>query len=222
MNCMECHRVLPEMLEGQRNAELDAHLTSCATCAALVADLKAITREAALLREISEPSPRVWNMIEAELRREGVIHPPLTRRNSWLPFQGTRWARAAWLVPVAAALVAGAAFLLNPHPLSNSDQAAQNSASVSISDHASKLPKVAQQELRPPAEDQQILDAVAVQAPMMRASYEENLRSVNAYIRDAQASVDQDPYDLEARRALMEAYDQKTMLYDMALNRSLR
>ena len=75
---------------------------------------------------------------------------------------------------------------------------------------------------RPAVEDQQILDAVALQAPMMKASYEDNLRSVNAYIRDAESSLQQDPYDQEARQYLMEAYEQKAMLYDMALNRSLR
>ena len=76
MNCSECHRVLPESLEGQRNAELEAHLTSCVACSELVEDLNVIARQAAALREADEPSPRVWNMIEAELRREGVIHPP--------------------------------------------------------------------------------------------------------------------------------------------------
>ena len=75
---------------------------------------------------------------------------------------------------------------------------------------------------RPPVEDQQILDAVAFQAPMMKATYEANLHDVNEYIRDAEASVQQNPYDQEAQRYLMEAYEQKAMLYDMALNRSLR
>lgn len=217
MNCTECHRVLPEMLEGQRNADLDAHLTSCTACSALLADLNAISREAGLLREADEPSPRVWNMIEAQLRREGVIHPPQPRR-SWLPSTGSGWRPLAWLVPVAAALVASAAFLLNPHSTSNSDQAKQAAQPPAIV----KPEKATVAAMRPPVEDQQILDAVAVQAPMMKASYEDNLRSVNAYIRDAEASVQQDPYDQEARQYLMEAYEQKAMLYDMALSRSLR
>ncbi len=126
MNCTECHRVLPESLEGQRNAELEAHLASCAACSELVADLRAITREAALLQEADEPSPRVWNMIEAELRREGVIHPPQPRR-SWLPALGGGWRPVAWGAPIAAALIATALFLLNPRTTSNSDQAAQTS-----------------------------------------------------------------------------------------------
>jgi len=216
MNCSECHRVLPESIEGQRNAELEAHLTSCVACSELVEELNVIARQAAALREADEPSPRVWNMIEAELRREGVIHPPQPRR-SWLPAFGSGWRPVAWLAPVAAALIAGAAFLLNPRPTTNSDQAKQVIESPAVVATGGKL-----QAKRPAAEDQQILDAVALQAPMMKASYEANLNSVNAYIRDAELSVQQDPYDQEARQYLMEAYEQKAMLYDMALNRSLR
>lgn len=216
MNCSECHRVLPESIEGQRNAELEAHLTSCVACSELVEDLNVIARQASALREADEPSPRVWNMIEAELRREGVIHPPQPRR-SWLPAFGSGWRPVAWLAPVAAALIAGAAFLLNPRPTTNSDQAKQVIESPAVVATGGKL--LAK---RPAAEDQQILDAVALQAPMMKASYEANLNSVNAYIRDAELSVQQDPYDQEARQYLMEAYEQKAMLYDMALNRSLR
>lgn len=218
MNCIECHRVLPEMLDGQLNAELEAHLTSCVSCSELVADLNAIVQEAASLKEAEEPSPRVWNMIEAQLRQEGLIHPPQPRR-SWLPALGSNWRPVAWLAPVAAALIAGAVFLMNPRSTSNSDQAMQVSQPQVVAEKTAK-PMVAA--TRPPVEDQQILDAVALQAPMMKASYEDNLRSVNAYIRDAETSLQQDPYDQEARQYLMEAYEQKAMLYDMALNRSLR
>ena len=219
MNCVECHRALPEMMEGPRSAELNAHLASCAECSTLVADLNAIAREARLLQAVEEPSPRVWNMIEAQLRSEGLIHPPQPRRTRGFP--GTAWRPLAGMAPVAAALVVGALFLMNPRPTSNSDQTnvqVTNASPATGKNNAVKAILSA----RPAAEDQQIMDAVAVQAPMMKASYEDNLRSVNAYIRDAEQSVEQNPYDEEARQYLMEAYEQKAMLYDMALNRSLR
>jgi hypothetical protein len=47
------------------------------------------------------------------------------------------------------------------------------------------------------------------------------LRDANAYIQDAKASVDADPTDEEAQQALMDAYGQKSMIYQMALDRSL-
>lgn len=219
MNCMDCHRVLPEMMEGPLSAELSAHLKSCPECSALVADLDAIAREARHLQAFAEPSPRVWNMIEAQLRSEGLIHAPRPRR-SWSQLPTVNWRPFAWLAPVAAALVAGALFLMNPRSTSNSDQA---NVRVTTPPVTTAKNEVAKSLLgRSPVEDQQILDAVAVQAPMMKASYEDNLRSVNAYIRDAEQSVEQNPYDEEARQYLMEAYEQKAMLYDMALNRSLR
>jgi len=51
--------------------------------------------------------------------------------------------------------------------------------------------------------------------------YAANLKDVNAYIRDAKQTVDQNPNDEDAREDLLQAYQQKNMLYDMALERSL-
>ena len=56
---------------------------------------------------------------------------------------------------------------------------------------------------------------------MMEATYEENLRNVNSYIHDAEAALKENPNDDEARQYLMEARQQKEMLYEMALDRSL-
>jgi hypothetical protein len=69
--------------------------------------------------------------------------------------------------------------------------------------------------------DEQLLQEVSARAPMMRAAYESNLKDVNDYIRDAQESVNANPNDEEAQQALMDAYGQKSMIYEMALDRSL-
>jgi hypothetical protein len=55
----------------------------------------------------------------------------------------------------------------------------------------------------------------------MKTQYVENLRRVNQSIHDAQGVVDESPNDEEARRSLMEAYQQKSMLFEMAMDRSL-
>jgi len=44
---------------------------------------------------------------------------------------------------------------------------------------------------------------------------------VNEYIRDAKSSVAANPNDDDARRALMDAYQEKAMLFELALDRSL-
>jgi hypothetical protein len=105
MNCLQFENKLADYLEGSPTPEQQAHLSSCLACSNLLADLDLIRGEAISLRESEEPSPRVWNALEAQLRREGLI-----RNDARRPLQPGffhRW-RSAWLVPVAAALVIAA------------------------------------------------------------------------------------------------------------------
>jgi DNA-binding SARP family transcriptional activator len=62
---------------------------------------------------------------------------------------------------------------------------------------------------------------VESRTPALRAAYENELRNVNAYIRDAEQSVETDPNDEEAQQTLMEAYGQKAVVYELAMDRSL-
>jgi hypothetical protein len=43
---------------------------------------------------------------------------------------------------------------------------------------------------------------------------------VNEYIQDAKMTVEASPDDEEARRSLMEAYQQKAMLFEMTMDHS--
>jgi hypothetical protein len=70
------------------------------------------------------------------------------------------------------------------------------------------------------AEDQQILDTVAQLSPDVRDSYRQGLRDVNSYIQDAERSIKENPDDQSARQFLMQAYQQKAMLYQMATRSS--
>lgn len=208
MTCAEFQRELPDFLDEGGNIELQAHLKSCGDCSGLVANLQSIAREAGMLQASQEPSPRVWNSLEIALRREGLIHEPRPHGHRLvLPSLTRRWGMAAWLVPAAAALLVGAAILLYQRP--NTRQVALNASQSPIMAVSGDL------------NDEQLLQEVSTRAPMMRAAYESNLRDVNAYIRDAQASVNADPNDEEAQQALMDAYGQRSMIYEMALDRSL-
>jgi len=53
----------------------------------------------------------------------------------------------------------------------------------------------------------------------MRATYENQLQAVNADIRETQAYVNRYPGDADARQHLMDAYEQKALLYQIALDR---
>lgn len=212
MNCAEFQRVLPEVIEGGRTAEQQAHLASCRACSGIVSDLNAISEAALQLRASEQPSPRVWNSLEIALRREGLIRPPQGEAAVTRPFWG-RW-NLGWMVPVAAlALVVGVTFY----------------------EHGSRQPEIAQQIAPAPlvmssqvakpdlpnADDQQLLEAVGSRSPATRAEYLANLQHVNDYIRDAEQSAQADPNDEEAQQSVMDAYEQRAMVYNMALDRSL-
>jgi hypothetical protein len=207
MNCAEFQRILPEVIEESRTAEQEAHLRSCHTCSNLISELIAISEEAQLLQASEEPSPRVWNSIEIALRKEGLIRQPL--RDSESPSPSGRW-NLAWLAPVAAAFLV--AFGVITYQRGARPQTVQQPSATPLSQANLN---------RPNAEDQLLLDALATHSPAMRAAYETNLRNVNAYIHDAEDQANADPNDEEARQSLMNAYQEKAMVYEMALNSSL-
>jgi hypothetical protein len=208
MTCIEFQEVLPDIMEGQRNAEHTAHLQSCSVCSGLVSDLSLISEQARLLQASEEPSPRVWNQIEIALRQEGLIRQPGRDRSLVTAFS-RRWS-PAWLLPVAAILVIAFGVTVykgGPSQQQVADKAVATPASAPLAGSN--------------GDDQQLLEVVGSRTPSMRASYEANLQNVNAYIRDAEQTVQNDPNDEEAQHSLMAAYEQKAMVYEMALDRSL-
>jgi hypothetical protein len=214
MTCEEFERVLPELGSGH-NIEQEEHLKSCSACSDLVADLNAISRQARLLQGSEEPSPWVWNSIEVALRQEGLIRQP-QQEHSLVHPPRLSW-KLRWLVPAAAALLVAFGVLMH-----------QRGTGSQVTDQQSRPVGVETADLQPPnqadgmgGDDLQLLDTVASRTPSMRAAYEANLRAVNAYIRDAEQSAHSDPNDEVAQQYLRNAYEQKAMVYEMALDRSL-
>jgi anti-sigma factor RsiW len=202
MDCVELQQSLIE-IEDASSREQRAHLATCPECATLLAELELIANTAPELAESSEPSPRVWNSIEIVLRQEGLIHPPRPNQSF-----AARWGYARWLVPAAAALlIAVGIYVRQQTPV---EQVAQQITPQSYSDtNAAGL------------NDDELLQEVADKSPATQAQYQDNLRLANEYIQDAKQDVASDPNDEEARRSLMEAYQQKAMLFDLAMDRSL-
>ena len=170
------------------------------------AELEMIASEAHALQATAEPSSRVWNSIEIALRQEGLIRQP-QRERVVIPFtQRFRW---AWMVPVAAAVLVAGLYLAKP--------AVKTTEIAAVPPQTRPATTVTQQS----PEDQQVIEAVAKRAPALRETYEANLRNVNSYISDAEQTVKSNPTDEQAQQYLMDAYQQKAMVYDMALDRSL-
>jgi hypothetical protein len=216
MNCTQFQEILPDVIDGGRNAEQEAHLQSCPMCSSLVAELDLIAGEARQLQEFADPAPRVWNSIEIALRQEGLIREPQLRP-TLLPPVKRRWS-LAWLAPVAAvALLAFGVFVYQrgshePHQVAQTPVAVPTAVTnIQTAKHLKNVN----------SEDQQLLEAVASRAPAMQAAYASNLQNVNAYIRDAEESAQADPNDEEAQQVVMDAYEQRATIYEMALDRSL-
>jgi outer membrane biosynthesis protein TonB len=69
------------------------------------------------------------------------------------------------------------------------------------------------------SEDNQFLSEVSQRAPTMRATYANQLQAVNSEIRETRAYLSRYPSDMDARQHLLDVYQQKAMLYQIALDR---
>jgi len=210
MNCAEFQKALPFIIESGGNAAEDSHLRSCAVCADLVHDLRYIAEQAKLLLPMHEPSPRVWQGIQQSLSQEG-----LGRRQERLApvtssYNPLRWRPLAQAGALAAALVMAIALFgpwnrdANTPPATAGNPGTAPPAEAAVADS-----------------DQQLLASIGERMPAARATYASNLKTVNQYISDAKQSVAERPDDEAAREHLMRAYEQKNMLYEMALSQSL-
>ena len=207
MNCVELQASLAEIEDGS-SAEQRTHLKTCPECAALVTELNLIASAAIELQAADEPSPRVWNSIEIALRQEGLIRPQRPNR-SLLPALSSRWGWARWMVPAAAVLLITVGVYVRQHSMTH--QLARDT-----------VPAAASSDLAIAGlNDDDLLQEVAQLSPAMKAQYTDNLRHVNEYIQDAKSIVASNPNDEEARRSLMEAYQEKAMLFELAMDRSL-
>jgi hypothetical protein len=176
----------------------------------LVSDLDVISEQARLLEPSAEPSPRVWNSIEITLRHEGLIGQS-PRQHVLRP--AVLSGRLRWLVPVAAGLLVAVGVLVREHR--TSFVATQPPVESTPSGFSGSEPTLMARD------DQQLLNTVAARTPSMRDAYAADLRMVNAYVRDAEQSAHGNPNDEVAQQYLMSAYEQRAMVYEMALNRSL-
>jgi hypothetical protein len=226
---------------------LETHVKACPSCSDLISDLKLIASEARQLAASEEPAPRVWVKIVNELRAEGLIREEESApRPVLVPLSNRRRWSAWWLAPVAAAVLAAGSYVVGHKPV---PQVAKHEVSATpvtslppamaanpATPKVASAPATAHQEVArntdhakrvrtEPAsvptdqEDQQFLSVVSTLSPAMRVTYENQLQAVNADIRETQAYVNRNPGDMDARQHLVDAYQQKALLYQIALDR---
>lgn len=208
MNCTEFQNALPDFIDGGAVGEAEGHLKSCAACAGLAADLKEISRQARLLAASEEPGPRVWARIAESMELEGLARAqePVPQRALWWGAGQSRWAVPAWAGAVAALMLLALGFnTLRQTPVTPGTGVAVVQPAALVDD-----------------DDLKLLAAVEKRSPSKRARYKAHLEAVNASIRDAKRSVEQDPGSELAHERLIQAYDQKSALYEMAMARSMQ
>ena len=211
MNCVELQQSLADVEDGS-SREQSTHLRTCPACSELLEELNLIVSTASQLQASDEPSPRVWNSIEIALRQEGLIRPQLANGGWAASSFAARWGVARWLVPAAAMVLLLIGLQERGGLLPN--RSTQEAVIV-----PQAVPQVANYS---GLNDEDLIQEVADNPPAMRSQYEENLKRVNESIQDAENTVKESPNDQDARRALMDAYQQKSMLFEMAMDHPLQ
>ena len=210
LSCKQFEDQLPELVDGgQWTADQKQHTQDCGNCSTLIDDLRHITQEAPELASMYEPSPRVWQELRKSLLAEGIIRPQAKPGRLMDFFFSPRWRPA--LIPMGAAaalLIIFVAYRSDNRPATT----ATNSTIGAPANVAAMLDD----------DDVQLLNEVASKTPSLRAAYEENLRSANLYIQDAKDTVAKSPDSGEAREDLMHAYNEKVMVYEMAIGHPTR
>jgi hypothetical protein len=218
MTCAEFQAALAYIIDNGGNAEQQEHLRQCAVCSDLVSDLKYIAEQAKLLVPMMDPSKKVWDGIKSTLEREGLVKD--SARGGLLGSTPlSRWGPANWLLPIAAALLVAVGLFYYQSRNGGQQASLQDSSGNTV---AASLPAAPLQFAgMGDVQDQQVLSEVAAHVPALSQAYRRDLQRVNAYIADARTLVVSNPDDEESRQALMAAYQQKAMLYKMAMRHSL-
>jgi hypothetical protein len=210
MNCQQFQEVLPYIIESGGNEAEEEHLRTCKACAELVRDLRYIAEQAKLLLPMREPSPQVWTNIEQSLHREGMLTEgrlsPRGHIKNYSTAQTKSWTPLGWIMALAGTILFANA-IINYQHLRGHSASAQNGGAQSI--------QISEDD------DQKLVSTLSKQDPVLGRAYDTGLKEANAYITDAQQAVNRDPQDLVAQQQLLEAYQQKEMLHQMATARSL-
>ncbi len=212
MNCAQFQNECSDVLDGQKTRAHEEHLASCPACRTLLDDVNEIVAQAGQL-PLDEPSPQVWMRLRESLAEEGLIQeglaesaPARVAKAGWT-WPHFSWADALSYGAVAAILVLafGLLVLQPPSGVPGGDSAiVTQPASGSIDD-----------------DDLQLLQEVEARAPDARGAFEASLREINTQIAEAERAVKENPNDPQAVQSLMEAHQQKSMVYEMAMTRSV-
>jgi anti-sigma factor RsiW len=205
-----------EALDAARRAEVDRHLTACAECRQLVADLAEIRQVAGSL-DLREPPSRAWSRVERAIELDEK-HVKMRRGG----FSGTWGIRLAAAAAVVLATIVGVRYAARPsssvattaHSASSQPTAATSSAGAMSADaveaelraaesHYDKAIKGLEQIAN---SEQNALD------PKTAATLQKNLAVIDQAINESRAAVRAQPTSEPAVSSLMDNFKTKLAL----------
>ncbi|MFZ3215173.1 MAG: hypothetical protein WA192_03855 [Candidatus Acidiferrales bacterium] len=210
ITCEQFLVYLESWMEGERPAELQAHLRICLDCQEVVGELQAIRSEARgwSAHEVQAPE-RVWTALRAQLEEEGLIRETVPAREDgaenragWLG----GWFRALPRPVLAGAYLA--ALVAVAFALSGPVNRRVNEARWLKGTEISTSPLNAQLNFAEQNSNSYLLHS----EPEVSASLHKNLAIVDNYIALCKKSVSEEPQNEIARDYLYEAYQQKADL----------
>lgn len=216
MQCREVELILeqeglPPVPEAART-----HIAECGACRSLVADLTGIVAAAHLLPAEVEPPARVWVSLRAQLEAEGLVKSasPYVQHGSWRESFARFFTPRALATSTVGLLIVAAAGLQVWRGSPESQAPVQQQAVVSLqqapfSDIASTLDQ----------EEQTLANMHLASTSPVDVALQQNLDTLNDFIRDCRQRVEQDPQDQLTRDYLSNAYRQKAELLSAMMDR---
>ena len=214
--CRQFDLDLPAYLEGESRPEVVSHARLCPFCSVILADLQLIRSQATQVL-LEDPPARVWANVRATLDSEGVFREPAPAWLRWLPQKGLLHYSAAFAATALMVLI-GTLLLVrppssNPVPNTTSSRVEANitslgtpvaSANLRLEETVSEMEKVYRSR-------ETNID------PVLHASYQKGLDSLDNSIRECKASMAKEPGDTLAQEYLTSAYQQKAAVLSAAL-----
>ncbi len=202
MLCREFRNTLGAWMEGEAHPDAAAHLSRCAGCRAVVAELESIRGAAAGLAAMeTEPPARLWFSLRAQLEAEGMIREPAPA--GWFAGFFGFLPRPAVAGAYLSLLLAAAVFVgMQTRP--RTEMALPQPAGVPA--------VIAVIEPQHASVEQRTLSAMHEHNPAVTATYTRSLAQVDNFIRLCEKTVREQPRNELAREYLYSAYQQKAEL----------
>ena len=224
MKCSEFEALLPDFLEedgldAATRDRADAHRLGCAACAALVADLRAIVRDAAALPTLS-PAHDLWSGIATRIEARVV---PIDGRHTnefmaaspsaTAPFRAPALRRLALAASVLMAVTSGVTYTLTRRADAPAASTVRNPAAVAGTVRAASRPSAEATFDREIATLRQIVDERRAELdPRTVGILDKNLQLIDSAIAESKAALAKDPASGFLAQQLTQAYDSKLQL----------